>query len=119
MLGKNKCVRAGHFGLLAAFVFAISGCAGDFVEDPNRPAPTRAVRSNPGGADALSETMRDTPDGGGGINLVTVDLPNQTQTAQVHTILDHFEKCHRSRLAAPHPTGNSASTDRAWLGHRH
>jgi hypothetical protein len=64
----------------------LSACESDFVADPNRPRPTRAVQTPVERNSAEAEVL-----GGGatGVPLMSVDLPNKKdEQPQVHTITD-------------------------------
>ncbi len=62
------------------------GCASDFVADPTRPRPTRAVQ-DPVESNSASAEAR--AGGATGVPLVTVDLPNKEgQSPKVRTISD-------------------------------
>jgi hypothetical protein len=85
--------RAIGAALCGATVF-LAACEGDFIADPNRPRPTRAVRSMENRGDALSETMRENP---GGLNLFSVDFANKKdEQPTVRTILDPLREARSS-----------------------
>jgi hypothetical protein len=73
--------------VLAGSVFSFVGCASDFVTDPNRPRPTRAVQDpnegNSGGSEARAGDSN-------GVPLVSVGLPNKPgESPKVRTIVDN------------------------------
>jgi hypothetical protein len=93
--------------LTAAPLMALSGCASDFIADPNRPRPTRAVQDPNDGTSGGSEARQGAADG---VPLVSVGLPNKSgDSPKVRTIVDNVN----DTLNPPTPTrttGTSSTT---------
>ena len=75
--------------LCGGVMLAVGGCASDFVSDPNRARPTRAVES-PGERNSASGEMANLADMSG-VPLVEVGVPNHSgETPVVRTIADNI-----------------------------
>jgi hypothetical protein len=74
--------------LMTATTAAVfSGCASDFVSDPNRPRATRAVQDPNDGNSGGSEARQGDSNG---VPLVSVGLPNKPgESPKVRTIVDN------------------------------
>jgi hypothetical protein len=98
--------------LLLLSLFLLTACESDFVTDPSRPRPTRAVQSPVERNSATSEVL-----GGGAaaVPIMSVDLPNnKDEHAQVHTIGDVFHNntptTRPVNTANPAPAGDAQPT---------
>ena len=92
---------------LAILTLALAGCESDFVSDPTRPRPTRAVESpnltNSGNSEAMGSPT-------GAVPLLTVELPNtKNDPYVVHSITDSIS----SLPSATQPTTQRAPTTAA------
>jgi hypothetical protein len=78
---------------LSALLFSallLPACEGDFVHDPTRPRPTRALGPNYEQNSAVGEMNSGTATG---TPILSVDLPNKKEeSARVHTIGDSLNK---------------------------
>jgi hypothetical protein len=91
----------------AASVSVFSGCASDFVADPNRPRPTRAVQDpndgNSGGSEARQGSAA-------GVPLVSVGLPNKPgESPKVRTIVDNVNDTFNPPVTSGTPTTPATS----------
>jgi hypothetical protein len=76
------------YTIVGASVLSSTGCASDFVADPSRPRPTRAVQDPMETNSPASEARAGTSQG---VPIVNVDLPNKEgQTPQVRTVADNI-----------------------------
>jgi hypothetical protein len=98
--------------LLLLPLLTLAACESDFVANPSRPRPTRAVQSPVESNSATSEVL-----GGGAtaVPIMSVDLPNnKDEHAQVHTIGDVFGNgnpaTRPANTANPAPAGDAQPT---------
>jgi hypothetical protein len=86
--------------LLSALI--LPACEGDFVHDPTRPRPTRALGPNYEQNSAIGEMNNGTATG---TPILSVELPNKKdESAKVHTIGDSIGKKPAETRPAPGPS---------------
>ncbi len=86
-----------------AILLSLFGCASDFVADPSRPRPTRAVQDPMETNSPASEARAGTSQG---VPIVNVDLPNkEDQSPQVRTVADNIHDTLNPPASSATPTG--------------
>ncbi len=97
---RPSCLRV----FVVASLALLSACESDFVTDPDRPRPARALESPYGMSDPNHEVMVSPS---GATPLLTIDIPNnKNEQPVVHTIADTFTT---PRPAASQPAASQSA----------